>query len=123
MSRLRWPDSTNSVSDVPGTIQTNAVGILRPSVRHPIRHRQPPPHAPTARSATGHDRRGLVVCAWTPADDAVGTACGSQGRLRCVVMHDVARLARSAPALEAILRTFREAGVECVPITEGTRDA
>ena len=21
MSRLRWPDSTNSVSDVPGTIQ------------------------------------------------------------------------------------------------------
>ena len=22
MSRLRWPDSTNSVSDVPGTIQS-----------------------------------------------------------------------------------------------------
>ena len=24
MSRLRWPDSTNSVSDVPGTIHTSA---------------------------------------------------------------------------------------------------
>ena len=24
MSRLRWPDSTNSVSDVPGTIQACA---------------------------------------------------------------------------------------------------
>ena len=64
-----------------------------------------------------------VVGARTPAPDAVGTACWSQGRLRCVVVHDVARLARSAPILEAILRTFREAGVECVPITEGTRDA
>ena len=24
MSRLRWPDSTNSVSDVPGTIQARS---------------------------------------------------------------------------------------------------
>ena len=31
MSRLRWPDSTNSVSDVPGTIQFDVVlcnGVL-----------------------------------------------------------------------------------------------
>ena len=27
MSRLRWPDSTNSVSDVPGTIHFS-IGIL-----------------------------------------------------------------------------------------------
>ena len=29
MSRLRWPDSTNSVSDVPGTIQCDEVGPWR----------------------------------------------------------------------------------------------
>ena len=28
MSRLRWPDSTNSVSDVPGTIQTKELRRL-----------------------------------------------------------------------------------------------
>ena len=36
MSRLRWPDSTNSVSDVPGTIQCGKPvrqGIVRPGVK------------------------------------------------------------------------------------------
>ena len=36
MSRLRWPDSTNSVSDVPGTIHTHRdVGrkLAKPRVR------------------------------------------------------------------------------------------
>ena len=33
MSRLRWPDSTNSVSDVPGTIHL-AVRWLSPTYLH-----------------------------------------------------------------------------------------
>ena len=33
MSRLRWPDSTNSVSDVPGTIQLTRTVCVGRSVR------------------------------------------------------------------------------------------
>ena len=33
MSRLRWPDSTNSVSDVPGTIHSGFLGSLRTARR------------------------------------------------------------------------------------------
>ena len=44
MSRLRWPDSTNSVSEKPGTIQTGA----RPSRR------------------TGRRCTGTHLCSWCP---------------------------------------------------------
>ena len=36
MSRLRWPDSTNSVSDVPGTIQLVPSVVAR-SLLVPVR--------------------------------------------------------------------------------------
>ena len=46
-----------------------------------------------------------------------------RGRLRRVIVRDVARLARSATLLRAILDEFRAASVELVTIGEGNRDA
>ena len=52
MSRLRWPDSTNSVSEKPGTIHSHAV-----SAPDEVRDEVPFPD-PDAAAA---DRRGLAA--------------------------------------------------------------
>ena len=46
-----------------------------------------------------------------------------RGGLRCVVVRDLARLARNAAVLKTILDEFRAAGVEVVTTREGNRDA
>ena len=46
-----------------------------------------------------------------------------RGRIRRVVVRDLARLARSATLLQTIIGELRAAGVELVTIGEGNRDA
>ncbi len=46
-----------------------------------------------------------------------------QGSLRCVVVGDIARLARNTTLLETILGELRAAGVELVTVEEGKRHA
>ena len=54
MSRLRWPDSTNSVSDVPGTIQYANKLARAGAVKRLPADRGPPTHAGDADDADPH---------------------------------------------------------------------
>ena len=89
MSRLRWPDSTNSVSEKPGTIQNHRPRVMLSSSRF------------------GHlGTQDLVCCEWSHDHESVKRVEQLSGQVTCLDV-DYRTIAATLRALELMRQHSR----------------